>query len=642
MTSKREQPKGLVAKIVTAITVGYCLYTLLYIGHVFERFGIYINVVSFRALFLAFLTTLTFLTIPMGGGKRGKLPWYDVLLLVLGISGPLYIFLTYERFAGSRFAFGDFYPYEIALAILTTLSVMEISRRIVGLSMSLIAVIFLMHMWLGQFLPGDFYVMPPTINDAVHFMIYSSEGIYGTILGVASTIIIMFVIFGQFMQSTPLGHFFINMALALFGHVRGGPAKVGILGSLLFGTITGSANANVAAIGAFTIPMMKSVGYTSNFAGAVESVASSGAQIMPPIMGATAFLISQFLSISYWQVAIAAFIPALLYYLALFVAVDAEAVKGGLMGLPRAQCPSVTKTLKEGWAALIPLIVLVVLLGALRYDAATAALYAMLLLIAISMLRKSTRIKLPDFVDALRSSGRNTLPAGNACACAGIIVGAVMITQFGLRLSDLMIKIAGGNLLILLVLAAALTYLLGTGLPAVPSYIMVVILLAPALVKFGIAPLAAHMFVFYWVVISFFTPPTATAVFTACGISGGDPWRTGITAMRISIPSYIVAFMLIYRPELLILQGSPLEIIVVFLVCAIGVAFFAWGMVGFVLAKKVNAWQRASLISGGTILFLPYLASNIVGLALGGSVFAWTRIAPRLAARKAAKGEYQM
>ncbi len=637
MTSKREQPKGLVAKIVTVITVGYCLYTLLYIGHVFERFGIYINVVSYRALFLAFLMTLTFLTIPMGGGKRGKLPWYDLLFLGLGIAGPLYIFFTYERLAASRFAFGDFYPYEIALAILTTLSVMEISRRIVGLSMSLIAVIFLMHMWLGQFLPGDFYVMPPAINDAVHFMIYSSEGIYGTILGVASTIIIMFVIFGAFLQSTPLGHFFINMALALFGRVRGGPAKVGVVGSLLFGTLTGSPNANVAAIGAFTIPMMKSVGYKPNFAGAVESVASSGGQIMPPIMGTTAFLIAQFLNISYWQVAIAALIPALLYYIALFVAVDSEAAKEGLMGLPREQCPSALKTLKEGWAALIPLIILIVLLGVLQYAAATAALYAMLVLIAISMLRKETRLNLKQFIDTLRGTGRGILPAGNACACAGIMVGALMITQFGVRLSDLTIKLAGGNLFILLVLAAGLTYLLGTGLPAVPSYIMVVVLLAPTLMKFGIAPLAAHMFVFYWVVISFFTPPTATAVFTACGISGGDPWRTGFTAMRISIATYIVAFMLVYRPELLMIKGSPLEIFAVFLVCGLGVTFLAWGLAGFVLARQINWLQRILLIGGGVILFLPDVPSNVIGLVVGGGAFTWTWLMPRLAASKAQK-----
>lgn len=645
MSSDKRQQNGLAARVVTVITIGYSLYILIYLGHVFEYFGIYISVVSHRALFLAFLTALTFMTLPLKGKKRQKLPWYELLFIALGIAGPLYMVFTYERLAASRYALGEFLPFEMVLAILTVLSILEITRRVVGMSMSIVTIVFLLHMWFGHQLPGDFYVNPTSLDDAVHYLVYSTEGIYGTIMGVASTLIIMFVIFGQFLQSTPLGHFFINMALALFGRMRGGPAKVGVVGSLLFGTLTGSPNANVAAVGAFTIPMMKSVGYKPNFAGAVESVASSGGQIMPPIMGTTAFLMAQFLNISYWQVAIAALIPALLYYLALFVAVDSEAAKDGLIGLPRDQCPSAIKTLKEGWAALIPLALLIVLLGVFKYAAATAALYAMLVLIVISMLRKRTRLNLAQIIDSLRGTGRSILPAGNACACAGIMVGALMITQFGVRLSDLTIKLAGGNLFILLVLAAALTYLLGTGLPAVPSYIMVVVLLAPALVKFGVPQLAAHMFVFYWVVISFFTPPTATAVFTACGISGGDPWRTGFTAMRISIATYIVAFMLVYRPELLMIKGSPLEIFAVFLVCGMGVTFLAWGLAGFVLARQINWLQRILLIGGGVILFLPDVPSNVIGLVVGGGAFTWTWLMPRLAARraeKAEKGEYHV
>lgn len=637
MASERRQLKGLLGKVLTVITVGYCLFAILYIGHVFERFGIYINVVSYRALFLAFLTTLTFLMLPVSGSKRGKVPWYDLLFLVLGIAGPVYIFLIYERFAATRFAFGEFYPYEIVLAILTTLSVLEIARRIVGMAMSIIAIIFLLHVGFGSYLPGDFYVPATTLDDAVHFLVYSPEGIFGTILGVASRLIIMFVIFSQFLQVTPLGKFFINISLALLGHVRGGPAKVAVVASSLFGTLSGSPNANVAATGTFTIPLMKSIGYKPNFAGAVEAVASSGGQIMPPIMGVCAFIMADLLRIPYWNVCVAALIPALLYYLAVFIAVDAEAVKNGLSGVPRDQCPPVLQTLKEGWAALIPLVVLVLLLGALRYDAATAALYATVVLIIVSMIPKRTRLKLGDFVEGFRGTGPATLAAGNACACAGVMVGALMITQSGLRLSDLIVKLSGGNLLLLLVLAGALTYLFGMGMASVPAYLMVVVLVAPALVKLGLPGLVAHMFVFYWIVIHFYTPPVCTAVYTACGISGGSPMRTALTSMRISIASYIVAFMLVYRQELLLLKGSPLDIILVSLVCAIGVAFLAWGLAGFVLSHKINVWQRALLISGSTVLFLPYLLSNIIGLALGGSVFAWTGMEQRLRGLKQKK-----
>lgn len=626
MARERQQPAGLLGKVVTVVTVGYGLYIMMYMGHVFDYFGVYIDVVCYRASFLVFLMTVTFLTLPMTRGTKKTLPWYDLMFLLLGIAGPIYVFFMYPRFAATRYAFGQINAFEIVLSMLTIVAIFEITRRVIGLAMVIISAIFLGHMWFGHYLPGDFYVDQPLVNYVVHFLVFSSEGIFGTILGVASTLIMMFVIFSQFLQATPLGNFFIDIATALLGNVRGGPAKVAVVASALFGTLSGSANANVAATGAFTIPIMKGIGYKANFAGAVEAVASSGGQIMPPIMGVCAFLMADMLRIPYWNVCVAALIPAILYFLAVFVAVDAEAVKNSLSGVSREQCPPVVKTIKEGWAALIPLAVLVFLLGVLRYEATTSALYATLALIIIAMLRKKTRLRPADFVAAFRSSGRAVLPVGNACACASIMVGALFITQFGIRFSDLIVKLSGGNLLLLLVLAAVLTYLLGTGLPAVPSYIMVVILLAPALVKFGIAPLASHMFVFYWCVISFYTPPTCSAVFTACGISGGDPWRTSFTAMRISIASYIVAFMLVYRPELLLLKGSILEIIGVALLCGIGVAFVAWGLAGFFLSRKVNAWQRILLLSGGIILFLPYLASNVTGLALGGSVFFWARI----------------
>ncbi|MFC1981315.1 TRAP transporter permease [Chloroflexota bacterium] len=632
MASNRREFKGLVDNTVTVITLIFGLYIILYVSHTFLRLGIDIDVVVHRALFLTFLITLSFLHLPMTkGAARGNLPWYDLLFLILGAAGPLYMVFTFGALSESRYPFDDIYPFEIGLGMLTIVAILEITRRAVGAPMAILSSLFLLHMWFGGDLPGILWVNESSLKTGIHYIVFSNEGIFGVTLGVASTIIIMFVIFGQFLLATPAGQFFLDIPLAVLGHVRGGPAKVAVVASSLFGSLSGSPSANVATTGAFTIPMMKRIGYSSNFAGAVEAVASSGGQLMPPIMGVCAFIMAQLLGISYWTVCVAAFLPCLLYYVAVFIAVDAEAVKNRLEGLPRDQCPSVIKTLKEGWIAILPLAVLVYLLGVLHYSATSSVLYALLVLIVVSMIPNKTRLKPSHFVSAFKNSGPAVLTAGNACACAGIMIGALMVTQFGIRITDIIVSLSGGNLLFLLVLAGAVTYMLGMGTGSVPAYLMVAVLVAPALLKLGVPPLAAHMFVFFWIVIHFYTPPVCTAAYVAAGISGGNPIRTGFTAMRISVASYVVAFMLVYRPELLMLQGSPLEIILVFLMGAVAVTFLAWGLAGFLLTKKLNALQRVLLISAGTVLFFPYLVTNILGLALGGGVFllAYSRTSAR-------------
>ena len=375
MASNRRQFKGLLAKLVTAITVGYGIYIILYISHTFSRFGIYIDVVQHRALFLVFIMTITFLTFPMTKrAPRDRVPWYDLLFLTLGVAGPLYMCFTYLELSDARYAFEEFYPFEIVLGILTLMATLEITRRAVGAPMVVLTLLFVAHMLLGENLPGALYVSRPSVEQFVHFLVFSTEGVHGMVLGVAATIIIMFVIFGQFLMVTPAGQFFINISLATLGHVRGGPAKVAVVASSFFGSLTGSPKANVATTGAFTIPMMKKVRYNSNYAGAVEAVASSGGQLVPPVMGACAFIMAQWLAIPYWSVVIAAFLPAILYYIAVFIAVDSEAVKNRLMGLPRDQCPSVKNTLKQGWAAIVPLVTLIFLLGVLHYSAPISAL----------------------------------------------------------------------------------------------------------------------------------------------------------------------------------------------------------------------------------------------------------------------------
>ena len=631
MLGSRRQFQGNVDRLVTWVTVIYGIYTILYITNMPQRMGIYIDVASHRALFLTFLMIVTFITLPISkGAPRDRVPWYDILFLIVGIAGPLYVFFVYPEASETRYALDTFYPYEIVLGFTTILATLEITRRAVGGAFAILATLFMLHAAFGSYLPGALWAPQPTVSDFIHYLVFSTEGIFGMVIGVASTIIVVFIIFSQFLLLSAAGRFFIDFTTALLGHVRGGPAKIAVVSSSFFGSITGSASANVAATGSFTIPMMKNSGYTANFAGAVESVASSGGQLMPPIMGAVAFIMSELLGLPYWQIAVAALLPCILYYLAAFVAVDAEAVKYNLVGLPRSQCPSVIDTLKGGWTGIIPIITLVFLLGGLHFTADTSALYALAVLLLINMIPRKTRLKPAQFTGAFRGMGSGILAAGNACSTAGLMIGALMMTQSGLKLSNAIVEIAGGNLLILLILAAAVTYLLGMGMASVPAYLMVVILVAPALVKVGVPVLAAHLFVFYWIAIHFYTPPVCTAAYVAAGISGGDPWRTGFTAMRISVASYIVPFMFVYRPALLMMEGTPLDTIVVFIAGVVGVALMAWGLNGYMLSRKLVPTQRGLMMIGGILLMFPTLPVNFAGLALGGVAIFWETMRYRL------------
>lgn len=616
--------KGPAGTVLTIVAVSMSVYHILYVGEILSRLGIYITGIPHRAITLSFLIALTLLLYPAAkGGRRDRIPWYDIALIVVGVVPVLYNVFFWEQNC-NRYALWDFYLFEEIFTFIVILIVLEISRRVIGLAMPLITAFFLFHMFFAKYFPGFLYTRGATVTRATDILLYSTQGIYGVALAVASTVIIMFVIFGAFLFLTPAGPFFLNISIALFGHVRGGPAKVAVVASALFGTLSGSPSANVAVTGSFTIPMMKSIGYKPSFAGAVEAVASSGGNIMPPIMGVVAFVMAEWLGISYWEVCIAAFLPALLYYLATFLVVDGEAVRLGLKGMPRSQCPSVKKTLKEGWTAIIPLVVLVYFLAVLHWSAQYAVLVALVVLIIIHMARKQTRFGLRAFLSGLRSGATGILAAGNACACAGLIIGALAVTQLGIKFSEAAVILSAGNMFLLLLFAGIAAYLLGMGMAGLPAYVMVVLFVAPALHKMGVSPLAAHLFVFYWIVIHFFTPPVCTAVYVACGISGANPWTTGFDAMRLAIATYIVPFMFVYN-ESLILKGTPLELVAALVTSIIGIAFVAWFAAGYgPIGKKGANWlQRLLLLGAGIALLFQTLTSNLVGLAVGGATLVW-------------------
>ncbi|MFH0914243.1 MAG: TRAP transporter permease [Chloroflexota bacterium] len=622
--------QGFSARVATVVAVSMSVYAILYLGDFLRLVGINILTLPHRALILTFLITLSLLVLP--GRKdeaRGRVPWYDVLLIILGTAGPLYLFFFWERLA-DRFVYQEFYPSEIALAVLTTVVVLEITRRIVGWAMPLISLVFLLHMFFGSYFPGFLNTESVSLNRAAGLLFFTESGIWGIALGVAATIIIMFMIFSQFLLESGAGQSFIDFAMALFGPFRGGPAKVAVIASALFGTISGSPPSNVAATGTFTIPLMKSIGYKPEFAGAVEAVASTGGQLMPPVMGTIAFLIANWLGISYWAVCVAAFLPSVLYYVAVYLMVDAEAVRLGLKGIPRAQCPSLKKTLLEGWPFLLPVVSLLYFLGALKYSATTSALYALGILLVISMLRRKTRFGPKKVVSSLRGASMSMLPAGNACACAGIMIGALNVTQLGLKFSSAAVALAGDSMLVLLLLTGVGSFVMGMGMAGIPAYIMTVVFVGPALVKMGVLPLAAHLFVFYWVTSHFFTPPVGTAFYVAAGIAGAPPMKTGVISMKLGILAYIVPFIFVYQPALM-LMGTPTQIALVLAASLAGVTLIAWGATGYGLGR-VSWLERLLFLGAGLLLLMPGWTNNLTGLVLGSLVLAWQqrrRLLPR-------------
>jgi TRAP transporter 4TM/12TM fusion protein len=443
----------------------------------------------------------------------------------------------------------------------------------------------------------------------------STEGIFGSTLGVSASYVMLFVLFGAFMEKSGVGKLFMDFALSLTGHTAGGPGKVSIVSSSLFGTVSGSAVANVMVDGPMTIPLMKRSGFRPHFAAAVEATASTGGQITPPVMGAAAFVMAEFLAVSYFQVTIWAIIPAVLYFVAVFFAVHFEAKRHGLLGVPRAELPRLGRVMRERGHLFVP--VLVVFVGLIAgYSAPLCALVATLTCLPMALLRKSMRegISWMSVFDALEDGAKNTIPVAIACACAGIVIGSTTITGLGISFTQLVVALSQNLLPIALLFTAVAGIILGLGLPTTPSYIVMVALLVPALVKLGTVTPAAHMFAFYFAILSAITPPVALAVFAAATLAKTSMWDAGWAAMRVGAAGYIVPFMFVYEPALLMI--GPWHVTALALASAvIGVIALAASLHGYLLAT-LSLWQRVVLFIAAILLIAPELISSIVGLLL--------------------------
>jgi TRAP transporter 4TM/12TM fusion protein len=569
----------------------------------------------FRGTHLIFALTLVFLLYPFR--PEGGIGWrlLDGALLFAGWGIVLHIFLKYEEFTNriiyiDELTFGDQFWGVVAVLV-----VFEGTRRVLGWALPLTAAAFLLYA------AGFTHVTFPILMEQLYL---STEGIFGSTLGVSASYVILFVLFGAFMEKSGTGQLFMDFALSITGHTAGGPGKVSVVSSSLFGTVSGSAVANVMVDGPLTIPLMKRSGFRPPFAAAVEATASTGGQIMPPVMGAAAFVMAEFLAVPYAQVALWALIPAVLYYVAVFAAVHFEAKRHGLHGVPKSQLPRFGRVMLERGHLFVPIFVILVGL-ILGYSAPLTALAGSLACLPMALLRKTTRegIRWKSVPEALEEGAKNTLSVAMACACAGIVIGVVTATGLGIVFTQFVVGLAQNALVLALVLTALAGIVLGMGMPTTPAYIMMVALLVPALIKLGAPVPAAHMFAFYFAILSAITPPVALAVYAAASLAKTDIWAAGWAAVRVGAAGFIVPFMFIYEPALIMINGwAQVHVSLLAMVSAIlGCICLAAGLHGYLVAST-RMWERAVLVCAALLLIAPELISSLVGLGLLGLVMA--------------------
>ncbi len=572
------------------------------------------SAIIYRAGHLLFAIVLVFLIYPLRAARgQGNPGLVDLALLGVAITVIAYP-IVFDAYLTDRMPYvDDPTPTDLVVAIIGIAIVIEGTRRVLGWALPLTAIVFLAYALL--FAKIDWR----TTLDQLYL---TTEGIFGSTLQVSAGYVMVFVIFGSFMERTGTGQLFMDFALSLTGRQAGGPGKVAVVSSSLFGTISGSAVANVMVDGPITIPLMKRTGFRPAFAAGVEAVASTGGQIMPPVMGAAAFVMAEFLRTSYFQITVWALIPSLLYYVACFGAVHFEAKRKGLLGIPREECPRLGEVLRERGHLFIPVAVILVMMFT-GWSSPLAALVGALACFPVAMLRSNTRAPLRWIMvwEALVEGAKGALSVAMACACAGIIIGIVALTGLGITFTQLVLNIAQSSLFIALIVTAMAGIVLGMGMPTTPAYIIMVSLLVPALIKLGAIEPAAHMFAFYFAILSAITPPVALAVFAAASLAKADLWESGWAAMKIGAAGFIVPFMFVYEPAMLMI-GDWSSIILATMTGTAGCVLLAAGLHGYLL-RDCAWWERAALVGAALCLIKPGWLTDVVGLGLAGGIFAY-------------------
>jgi TRAP transporter 4TM/12TM fusion protein len=595
---------GIVRLLVLVISVAMVAY------HVWAILFGTPEAVWFRGTHLLFVMLLLFLLHRISGRVEGTPTLLDGIFMLLAVAPILYLFVNYDYVINRIFYVDELTPLDMAMGVILTLMVLEATRRVIGLALPITALAFLIY---GLFIAK---LDPMRLVDQLYM---TTEGIFGIPLSVSASYVLIFVLFGAFMERTGTGQLFMDFAMSLTGHTAGGPGKVSCVSSALFGTISGSAVANVMVDGPITIPLMKRSGFPPHFAAGVEAVASTGGQIMPPIMGAAAFVMAEFLGVSYGQVIIWALIPSILYYVACFSAVHFEAKRRGLVGVPRAELPRLGTVLRERGHLFLPVLAILVVMYS-GFSSPMAALAGVAACFPVAAMRKSTRhyVTPGNIVMACVDGARNALPVAIACAAAGVVIAVVTLSGLGIVFTQFVVHLSQDYLVLALIFTMVAGIVLGMGMPTTPAYIIMTALLVPAIVKFGIAVPAAHLFALYFAVLSAITPPVALAVFAAAGIAKSDIWRTGLAAVRIAATSFIVPFMFVYEPALLTIGEWP-TVIWSSCTAAVGVILFAAGLHGYFLMRS-RLWQSIALACAGLLLIDPGLTTDAIGAGVAALV----------------------
>lgn len=599
---------GIIVKAIIVAFSLWCIYVTLFATFLEE-----IRLTSFLALIIL----MGFLVYPAkkGDNRENYMPWYDIVMMILGTGAFLYYTFNANAIIlqGTRFQ-----PYQIVIGIIGILALVEVTRRCVGIPILCVAFFFVVYALSFGLTNPEFF---GRVRYFVRNLFYTKEGIFSTPVNVCSKYIVVFIIFGAFLERTGISNFFIQLANCVAGRFSGGPAKVSVISSALCGMVSGSSVGNTVTTGSVTIPMMKKTGYKAEFAGAVEAAASTGGQIMPPIMGAAAFLMADFIGVPYSSILGRAILPAILYFAGIFITVHLEAKRLGLSGIPKEELPKF-KLLVRKIYLLLPLVMLVVWVSGNYMTMQRAASFAIVLSIVVSLFDKENRITLPKFFDALEAGGKSTITVATACGVAGIISGSITMTGLANELINGIIAVSNNHLIVALFLTMLCCIVLGMGVPTTANYCIMAATCAPILIRMGVPALAAHFFVFYFGIVADITPPVALAAYAGSAIAKANPMKTAFNASRLAIAVFIVPYVFCFSPALLMIDTNALEVVRIVITSFIGIFGVAAGLEGY-LKKEMNPLQRILFVVAGLMLIFPSWITDIVGIVLIAAVIVW-------------------
>lgn len=604
------KPKTVISVILAAFSL-WCIYVTLFATFLEE-----IRLTSFMGMIIL----MGFLIYPAKKGtqKVNYMPWYDIVMMLVGSAAFFYFTFNAETIVnqGTRFEW-----YQIAIGVVGILALIEVTRRCVGMPILIVAGFFILYAMIYGLTNPDFFLR---LRYFIRNLFYTKEGIFSTPVNVCSKYIVVFIIFGAFLERTGISNFFIELANCVAGRFAGGPAKVAVISSALCGMVSGSSVGNTVTTGSVTIPMMKKTGYDPEFAGAVEAASSTGGQIMPPIMGAAAFLMADFVGVPYSSIIGRAILPAILYFTGIFISVHLEAKRLNLSGIPKEKLPKMSHLLKKIYL-LLPLVMLVVWVSGNYMTMQKAASYAIVLSIVVSLFDKENRITPHKVLDALVAGGKSTITVGAACGVAGIIAGTITMTGLANDLINAIVGIAGDKLIIALILTMLCCIVLGMGVPTTANYCIMAATTAPILIRMGVPTMAAHFFVFYFGIVADITPPVALAAYAGSAIAKSKPMKTAFNASKLAIAVFIVPYMFCYTPAMLLIDTTPLRVVQIAITAFIGVFAVASALEGYCFAR-MHMITRIVIAAGGLMLIHPALLTDVIGIAVVVAILVFNRV----------------